>query len=140
MGADELRGERRHVGKFASVESLRRDFEDAWRASPQPTLSRFLPPPEHPLFKTALSQLVALDLDWQWRSAHRAFLEKYLDDWPALKTDPLAVSRLLRQECLARAVFHEAPTREELERRFPSCAIDLEAIEREAEQFRQERR
>src|SRR5436190_16781932 len=139
MGAHELRGERRHGGKFQSVESLGRAFEDAWRASPEPILSRYLPPPEHPLFETALSQLAALDLDWRWRSACPAFLEKYLAEWPGLKADAQTVSRLLRHECVARAVFQVAPTREELERRFPACAIDLEAVEREAELVRQER-
>src|SRR5207244_10399640 len=49
-------------------EGARRRFEAACRAGRPEPIAQFLPPPDHPLYRPTLEELVFIDLEFAWKA------------------------------------------------------------------------
>ncbi|MBY0232631.1 MAG: protein kinase [Gemmataceae bacterium] len=104
-----------------STEILDR-FERAWRESPAPDLSRFLP--EGPGREQALIDLVHIDMEMRAKSGQPFEVELYLERFPELAS---ATADLAVWEFRLRSKGGAAPRLREYARRFPALAGQLEA-------------
>ncbi len=116
-------------------------FEDAWRTSPRPELSQFLPVCDEPTRRRVLVELVKVDQEWRCRAGEPRFVEAYLTEWPDLRGSENVLAELLSAECLTRAVLGEMPSFRDLRSRFPTVCerIPLGRIRAEAENEKGER-
>ena len=121
--------------RWHSLENIVQSYRDACIDLRPPPLASFLPPPAHPLFLTALTELAEVDIARQWRSGRSTQVEDYLRDWPALR-DASHIRKLLKAECLWRATYATGPQLAELQNRFPDAAphVDLEELHQQAAQ------
>ncbi|HVS38151.1 MAG TPA: protein kinase [Gemmataceae bacterium] len=109
-------------------EDARRRFEAAWRAGKPEPIAHFLPAEEHSHFLTTLEELIAIEMEFLWKTAppaERALpgdppprVEAYLARFPQMNR-PEMVRRLLRHEMALRRRRGENPPVEEYRLRFP---------------------
>ena len=76
---------------------------------------------------TDLDALVA-DLFAAWRAGDRPLAEQFLNRWPELWDRPEAALELIAEELVLRSEFGEPTTHEELARRFPKWAAQVEVL------------
>ena len=116
------------------VDSAVGQLEKAWKLNVPVDFQSLLPPAEHPSRMLVLRELVKADQECSWRLGKSKYLESYLTEWPELRGEQERVRELLEAECETRASFDALPTREELLRRFPDIAanVDLDRIAQES--------
>ncbi len=103
-------------------EDARRRFESAWRAGRPEPIERFLPVDGHPDYLGTLEELVAIEMEFAWKTAGtipgepaggpQAGLEAYLVRFPQLNRTDVR-QRLLEQEQHVRRHFGDHPTPQE---------------------------
>ncbi len=116
--------------EFTVISNAVHEFEALWRQTRNPAIEPFLPQPDEPLRLRLLIELLRIDQEHRWQRGEHRLLEKYLQDWPELTSQPTAIQELLDAECLTRFCLDDSPTRDELRQRFPQFAdlIDLERL------------
>ncbi len=116
-------------------------FEEAWRMSPRPELSQFVPVCDEPMCTRVLMELIKVDQEWRFRTGGPRFLESYLAEWPDLREGEDVLAELLSAECLTRAILGEMPSFRDLRLRFPTVCerVPLGRIRAEAENENRER-
>ena len=107
------------------IDEAARGLEELWQSSGGAELSRFLPPPDHPLRLRVLFELIKLDQEYRWRKGQQKKLEEYLLEWKELGDKPDMVRGLLIAECQTRAYLNLPATVDELRRRFPDIAEEI---------------
>ncbi len=107
-------------------------LEAQGRSGSEPDLAGFLSAPEAPLHRRMLMELIKVDQELRWAAGEHKPLEAYLREWPEIGQHAEMQRELLETECVTRTELGNAPTREELQRRFPNFAdrVDLDAIVR----------
>ncbi len=120
------------------VEDVLHRLEEAWHSETDPQIEDFTSGLEPSLLDPTVVECIKVDLEYRWRTMQPAFLESYFERWPHLADDSTRLLELLEAECATRAVFSMPATADELARRFPSVAgqIDLADVERHAERDR----
>src|SRR5947209_6321855 len=111
------------------------EFESAWRraASPArgPDLGLFLPPPDDPLRRTALEELIKIDLLQRWQRGQGSFLEQYQAQFPELGTAEEVSPELILAEYRARHLHGDCPLAPVYSDRFP---VQFPAVQRQIQQ------
>ena len=101
------------------LESLLSEFDVAWTPQALATRVRELPVDDTEFRRAALSELVKIDLERQWKSGNCCKLEDYLRRFPELGSEETVAAQLLLAEYEARRLCnHPAPLRE-FQLRFP---------------------
>lgn len=93
--------------------------------APPTTLAQAPPPPAADPY--AIDDLVA-DLIARWRAGERLQVEVYFNQQPELWEQPEAALELIAEELVLRSEFGAPTTREELVRRFPQWAAQVEVL------------
>lgn len=126
------------------LDTLFEEFETAWAREAAPELSEYLPPPDSPLRREALYELIRIDLEFRWRSSQSHAGEKaqrpwtlldYTRSFPELTTAELVASGLVAEEYRARARWGDRPEMSEYAERydveFERLAPQLAAVDAE---------
>jgi len=122
--------------EFSHVdEELRRGFEAAWQETERPAIESYLPPEGSPLRAGTLEELVAIELEFEWRrygaelqseqgakSAAPESIEVYLARFPELREEAV-LARLVIEECRVRHEFGDRPDFASYETRFPKLRV-----------------
>ena len=116
-------GQRDDTGSVRLVRLLDR-FEEAWRGGLRPAIEDYLPGGGVDR-RTALVELVQVDLEYRMRSGEPACLDAYLGRYPELQADRAAVLDLIAAEYELRLYYRPGPTPEEYGRRFPQYREEL---------------
>src|SRR5262245_32391115 len=99
------------------------EFENAWRRASNPgrgpDLRVFLPPPEDPLHRTALEELIKVDLLERWQRAQNPQLEHYLSQFQELGPADTLSADLILSEYRARHLHGDCPSASSYRNRFP---------------------
>ena len=116
-------------------EELRRGFEAAWQQAERPAIESYLPPEGSPLRAGTLEELVAIELEFEWRrwgaelesedggaSSPPQSIEAYLARFPELR-DAEVLGRLALEECRVRHEFGDRPGFASYEERFPEARV-----------------
>ncbi len=104
----------------------------AYRGSAPVELADYLPQADQATRRFVLTHLIQIDLEYRWERGERIHIENYLPQWPELSDDGDALADLLAAECRVRLSHGQTVTRDELKRRFPSVAMQVELPERES--------
>ena len=75
------------TGQWTELSKAIERFEEAIGADPAVSPAEFLPPPEHPLRRHVLVELIKISQESSWRSTEPRLLESYLQEWPELSAD-----------------------------------------------------
>jgi hypothetical protein len=108
-------------------------FDTAWQ---EDTLAEWVTthlPKGNPLRPLALAEMVAIDLEHQWRRGNRLTLEAYLDQYPELGNADSVSADLILAEYQVRQQFGTPGELHELKRRFPHQAAELARLVQQAE-------
>jgi WD40 repeat protein/serine/threonine protein kinase len=114
-------------------EEARRRFERGWCAGRPEALAAVLPPPEHPLYRATLEELILIEMEFAWKAWQSSadgercrpdFIEDYLGRFPILNT-PDVLSRLVDQERQVRQRSGDRIEDSEYRRRFPDIETTL---------------
>jgi hypothetical protein len=81
-------------------------------------LVRFVPPPEHPLRRAVLRELVRVELEHGWRQGAARSLAEYCRDWPELTAQLDDLAAVAFEEYRQRRLAGETPDPAEYERQF----------------------
>jgi len=101
------------------------EFDLAWQPGLLPDYFREIPPELQPSWRTALVELVRIDLVRSWRVARERLVESYLDEYPELGTPETVSLELIEAEIDARRSVGQVPSGEELIARFPGHAAAI---------------
>ncbi len=120
------------------VEDVLHRLEEAWHSETDPQIEEFTAGLEPSLLDPTIVECIKVDLEYRWRTMRPVFLETYFERWPHLADTPSHLLDLLESECATRAVFSMPATADELARRFPAVAgqIDLTEVARQAQRDR----
>jgi hypothetical protein len=122
-GASPLRAEDwRRIGDLADR------LEQAWRASENVDLGRFLPPLGDPLRLTVLIELIKTELEIRWRSRRGATLEHYLAHFPELGTQDRIPAALIYEEYRVRQRYGDRAPVESYQDRYPRQYDELQRL------------
>jgi formylglycine-generating enzyme required for sulfatase activity/serine/threonine protein kinase len=105
------------------VEGFDRDWDDGLLASRASGI-----PPDSSLRLPALTEMVKIDLERQWRQGKRVTLETYLAQYPELGTPADVSADLIRVEFEVRHRFGASADLEDYARRFPRQAEALRRL------------
>jgi hypothetical protein len=98
-------------------------FEKAWQKigaqGEPPDLAKFLPPPQDPMRKLVLQELVKTDLEARWRRDLSTGLEFYVQRFPELGSAKQLPAALLFEEYRIRHEYGDKPPVTAYQRRFP---------------------
>jgi hypothetical protein len=122
---------------WALVDDALAHLEQAWKSAPNPPFAD-LPATGSEARQPILVQLIKADQECRWRTGDRKGVEDYLTEWPELGRQPEILKELAQAEYCTRVACDAAPTRQELQSRFPEVAgqLDLDAIAAEAKNRR----
>ncbi|MBI1918390.1 MAG: protein kinase [Planctomycetes bacterium] len=99
------------------------EFENAWRRASSPSrgpdLRVFLPPPDDPLRRTALEELIKTDCLARWQRGQGSFLEQYLTQFEELGSAEELSPDLILAEYRARHLHGDCPLAAVYSDRFP---------------------
>lgn len=99
------------------IEEFVGQFEQARRRGPV-SLEAFLPPPEHPQYRTVLVELIRVEMELDWRCGTKRNLQEYQGRFPEVFGDPVCRRDLAYEEYRLRRIFGERPKRLEYAERF----------------------
>src|SRR5262249_47671584 len=107
------------TGYWNRLQDLASRFEAAWQGTKDTVdLTTFLPPPEDPLRRVALCELIKSDLEERWRRGQIIGIESYLERFPELGTAVEVPASLIYEEYRARHLYGDKPPLAGYERRF----------------------
>jgi serine/threonine protein kinase len=102
-------------------------FEQAWQQAPPPLLEGYLPGVGHPGRRSALVDLVHIDLEYRWKAGVGLPVEDYLERFPELRQDPALVVDLAAWEYEIRRRTDPELGVAQYAERFPACSSELAA-------------
>jgi serine/threonine protein kinase/formylglycine-generating enzyme required for sulfatase activity len=109
--------------EWQELQLIAERFEKAWKKAGDqgepPDLARFLPPPEDPLRKQVLQELIKTDLEARWRRHQSTGIEFYLQRFPELGKAKELPASLLYEEYRIRQTYGDKPPVTAYQRRFP---------------------
>lgn len=126
--------------------SLIDEFEAAWQQRSYVDVDRLLTTEN--LADADRAELVMIDLEYRWRyplpadAADRAvvpnspLVEDYCRRFPTLAAEPTQLMELVSEEYRVRLRWADAPTRDDLQARFPQCCV--KTLDRQIAQVQQE--
>jgi serine/threonine protein kinase len=110
-------------------------FEKAWQKvgvqGEPPDLGKFLPPPQDPLRKLVLQELVKTDLEARWRRDQSTGVEFYVQRFPELGAVKELSPALLFEEYRIRHEYGDKPPVTAYQRRFPHQFEDFQRLIRD---------
>jgi hypothetical protein len=106
--------------------TFRKACEETTQASPD--LAGFLPPPNDPLRKAALQELIKLDLEIHWQRQKPCWVEEYLRRFPELKTAHEVLAQVLYHEYRVRQRYGDQPQPADYQTRFPEQYPEVERL------------
>ena len=112
------------AGRWSTLTECLERFEVAWQTGRPPELAQFVPFGD-PIRRGVLAELIKTDQELRCAAARKS-VEDYLAEWPELSDDGDTVLELLEAECLTRAGLGEVSSADELDRRFPNQAVDID--------------
>src|SRR5712692_2151686 len=111
------------TSEWQELQQIADRFEKAWKKvgdqGEPPDLVRFLPPPEDPLRKQVLQELIKTDLEARWRRNQSTGIEFYLQRFPELGKAKELPASLLYEEYRIRQSYGDKPPVTAYQRRFP---------------------
>jgi hypothetical protein len=107
------------------------DFDCHWHPHKLAERMAVLPAVGQVLRLPALVELVKIDLERHWQQGNRRGLDGYLEGYPELAVSDAALVELLEAECRVRRQFGATVAWDELARRFPGRAAEIERWRRE---------
>lgn len=115
------------------LQEVKQAVESVWLDGSAPTISKYLPPGDHPLRRPTLVELIKIDQKFRWRDPPGETVEDYLARWPELLSDANSVVEIVISELVWRGTYGHLPNASELRSRFPTVHrdIDLKALETE---------
>ncbi len=101
------------------LESLLSEFDVAWTPEALAVRVRELPADDTEFRRAAVSELVKIDLERQWKSGNCRHLEDYLRRFPELGSEETVAAQLLFAEYQARRLCNQPTPLREFQLRFP---------------------
>lgn len=101
-------------------------LEESWRSGTVPDLAAILANVEAADRQYFTAECVKVDMEYRWRRGDQVLIEEYLKMWPDVLHNDMAIRELLESECSSRTLFASPPTAEEIQKRFPSVAADID--------------
>jgi serine/threonine protein kinase/tetratricopeptide (TPR) repeat protein len=93
-------------------------FESAYHEQGGADLRSFLPPPEDPLHRSVLCELIRIDLEYGWESNRPRSLDDYRRDFPDVFDNPESVQEIAFEEYRLRRRAGQAPSPLEYAKRY----------------------
>src|SRR5437763_16105890 len=84
--------------RWDHLEDLASRLEEAWKAGAPVALAANLPPPDDPLRKVALVELIKVDMECRWRHGKAVGLDHYLDKFDELRPKRTLAAELIYEE------------------------------------------
>jgi hypothetical protein len=123
------------TSEWQELQQIADRFEKAWKKvgvqGEAPDLAKFLPPPQDPLRKIVLQELVKIDLEARWRRDQSTGLEFYLQRFPELGAAKELSAALLFEEYRVRHEYGDKPPMTAYQRRFPDQFDELQRLIRD---------
>jgi formylglycine-generating enzyme required for sulfatase activity len=117
------------TGQWNRLQDLASRFEAAWQTTKDTVdLITFLPPPEDPLRRVALHELIKSDMEARWRRGQVIGIESYLEKFPELGTAVEVPASLIYEEYRARQLYGDKPPLAAYERRFGRQFAELKRL------------
>ncbi len=111
------------TSEWQELQEIADRFEKAWQKvtdqGEPPDLARFLPPPQDPLRKLVLQELIKIDLEARWRRNLSTGIEFYLQRFAELGKAKELPASLLYEEYRIRQYHGDRPPVTAYQRRFP---------------------
>jgi len=114
--------------EWARLQALADQFEIARQRGTIPEWSPYLPPAGDSLRLPVLYELIAIDLDAEWRNGNERLLEWYAERFPEIGAPAALPAQLILEEFRTRRLHAVAPTPEEYRSRFPARAAELQSM------------
>jgi serine/threonine protein kinase len=112
------------TAEWQELQQITDRFEKAWQKvgvqGEPPDLAKFLPPPQDPLRKLVLQELVKTDLEARWRRDVSTGIEFYLQRFPELGSAKELPAGMLFEEYRIRHEYGDKPPVTGYQRRFPN--------------------
>ena len=122
------------TSEWQELQQIADRFEKTWKKvgvqGEPPDLAKFLPPPQDPLRKIVLQELVKIDLEARWRRDQSTGLEFYLQRLPELGAAKDLSPALLFEEYRVRHEYGDKPPMTAYQRRFPDQFDELQRLVR----------
>jgi serine/threonine protein kinase len=112
---------------WTTREEVIRRFEAAWQRGPRPSVEDYLPPDE-PLRRSILIELVLTDLEFRLKNGEDARAEQYLDRFDVLRSKPGVELELITAELDLRRRREPGLAIDGFLTRFPQYDMDLKRI------------
>jgi serine/threonine protein kinase len=120
------------TSEWQELQQIADRFEKAWRKvadqGEPPDLARFLPPPQDPLRKVVLQELIKTDLEARWRRNLSTGIEFYLQRFSELGGAKELPASLLYEEYRIRHSYGDKPPVTAYQRRFPDQFSKFEKL------------
>ena len=126
------------TSEWRELQEIADRFEKAWQKvadqGEPPDLARFLPPPQDPLRKLVLQELIKIDLEYRWRTGERdsgkarLCLEDYARLLGELGPSERLSAELIGEEYRVRQRWGDCPKHAEYVVRFPRQGAALLAL------------
>jgi HEAT repeat protein len=114
-------------GQRRQLDQWLQEFEQSWDESRLGSRARGLPPPEDPLRRAALLEMIKIDLRRRWQSGRHVRLEAYLKNFPELGTADTVPADLILAEYHARRLAGAADPAA-IVQRFPRQAREVNQL------------
>jgi serine/threonine protein kinase/Flp pilus assembly protein TadD len=103
---------------LAAVDDFVEAFETAQARGDQADLAAFLPASDQPLYASALTELIRIELEYSWRRGQSRRMVDYLRRFPQLKEDRDALHQIAFEEYRLRCQAGENPSPAEYQQQF----------------------
>src|SRR5438128_5331459 len=123
------------TSEWRELQEIADRFEKAWQKvadqGEPPDLDRFLPPPQDPLRKLVLQELIKTDLEARWRRNLSTSIEFYLQRFSELGKAKELPASLLYEEYRIRQTYGDKPPATAYQRRFPDQFEEFQRLVRD---------
>ncbi len=113
------------------LDKLASKLEEAWKKGGPVDLGVLLPPPETPLRKQALVELIKVDLECRWRRGQSVSLDYYMDKYAELGRPRDLPAKLIFEEYRVRHLWGDKPPLTLYQNRFPGQFAQLQTYLKE---------
>jgi serine/threonine protein kinase len=127
MAAPEDLGQLNTVN-WRRLQELADTYHDLRRHGRAVDFEPYLPPPESPLRRLVLHELIVVDLEVRWREHQGVRLEHYLERFPELGSAPQLPAKLIYEEFRVRSHHGDRPLLESYRNRFPAQYDELRRL------------
>jgi len=104
--------------QWQAVAQYVEEYEQAFRENGS-ELQSFVSQVDPQYREAALQELICVDLELQWKSGRRVFVEEYVESFPQVKSQTSSMLELYRAEYSTRISCGETPNIHEYKERFP---------------------